>query len=95
VALITDNSADGAPIPGAIEPYFKAAGGSITDREAVDPSSVDFTSAIERARASNPQAVLMNLYGPASATTLAGRFPLSVETTIRTRPFKAYYRLRI
>jgi ABC-type branched-subunit amino acid transport system substrate-binding protein len=67
VALITDNSADGAPIPGAIEPYLKAAGGGITDREAVNPSSVDFTSAIERARASNPQAVLINLYGPASA----------------------------
>jgi branched-chain amino acid transport system substrate-binding protein len=64
-ALLVNDQADGESIPPALAPYVKAAGATITDTEHLDFSGVDFTPAIERAQASKPQALLVNLFGPA------------------------------
>lgn len=64
-AVLVNNQADGESIPPALAPYVKAAGATITDTEHLDFSGVDFTPAIERAQASKPQALLVNLFGPA------------------------------
>jgi branched-chain amino acid transport system substrate-binding protein len=64
-ALIVDDQSDGAATAAAVSPYIKAAGAQIVDTEQLDENGVDFTPAVERVQANNPQALLVNVYGPA------------------------------
>lgn len=61
IAVIVDNTNIGAADLQVIKPMAAAGGATITDTEQVDLSGVDFTSAVERARASNPQVLVMDL----------------------------------
>jgi len=79
VAIIVDNTATGASDLKAMIPAAKSAGVTITDTERIDLSGVDFTSAVERARASNPDALLYD----ASYTAAA-----HLETDIHTIGWK-------
>jgi branched-chain amino acid transport system substrate-binding protein len=66
LALILDSGATGSQTEAAVAPYITQAGGKITDTEYVNDAAVDFTAAILRAEASKPQAVLLDVYGPAA-----------------------------
>jgi branched-chain amino acid transport system substrate-binding protein len=66
VAVIVDNTSGGAGDIAALQAFAKSKGVTITDTEQVDLSGVNFVPAIERARASNPEVLLTDLYGAAS-----------------------------
>jgi branched-chain amino acid transport system substrate-binding protein len=70
IAVIVDNTTTGTNDLKAMTPLVQAAGASITDTERVDEAGIDFTSAVERARASNPQVVLMDIFQTAAAHVL-------------------------
>ena len=67
VAVIVDNTSTGASDLKAMTPVAKSAGVTITDTERIDLSGVDFASAVERARASNPDALLYDASYTAAA----------------------------
>jgi branched-chain amino acid transport system substrate-binding protein len=66
LALIVDNSQLGKDNVAAATRLVTKAGGKITDVETLDLSGIDFTSAVLRARASNPQALVDDIFGAAS-----------------------------
>jgi len=67
VAVMVDNSSIGADSIKAIKAYAKEEGITITDSEQLDLTGVNFVPAIERARRSNPDVLLTDLWGLPSA----------------------------
>jgi branched-chain amino acid transport system substrate-binding protein len=94
LAVIVDNTTTGVDDIEGMTPLIKAAGGSITDTETVNEESVDFTSAVERAKASNPQALILDIFGPAAAHVLTEihalgwNIPIIGGTDVAATPFQ-------
>jgi branched-chain amino acid transport system substrate-binding protein len=64
-ALFVDNTAIGQGEDTAMTALVKKAGGTVTDVEQLSLSGIDFSSAIQRAKASNPQVIFTDLFGAA------------------------------
>jgi len=76
IALITDNTAYGTSAKENLESAASEAGGEVVDTEQVGLEEVNFSSAIQRAEASHPDALMVDLYGAAM-----GHFMNDLETS--------------
>jgi branched-chain amino acid transport system substrate-binding protein len=82
IALIVDNTTYGASDIKAMQPLVKSLGGTITDIEQIDTSGVDFTAAIQRVKASRPQAVIIDIFGAAAAHLITEIHQLGLQVPI-------------
>ncbi|MBN9623584.1 MAG: ABC transporter substrate-binding protein [Actinobacteria bacterium] len=76
IALITDDTAYGAADKEEVEKAISEAGGKVSDVEQVSLEGVNFSSAISRAEGSNPEALIVDLFGAAT-----GHFMSDLETS--------------
>ncbi len=76
IALITDNTAYGAADKEELEKSVGEAGGKLADVEQVGLEEVNFSAAISRAEGSNPEALIVDLFGAAM-----GHFMSDLETS--------------
>jgi branched-chain amino acid transport system substrate-binding protein len=65
--LLVDNTAIGAGDAAAIKYELAKLGGTVVDTETGSLTGVDFTSAVQRLKAANPQVVFTDLFGTAAA----------------------------
>ena len=76
VALVTDDTAYGSAVKEALGSAVSEAGGELIDTEQVGLEDVNFSSAIQRAEGSNPEALFVDLFGAAM-----GHFMENLETS--------------
>lgn len=76
LALVTDDTAFGAAVEASLSASVGEAGGEITDVERVGLEDVNFSTAIQRAQDSNPEALVVDLFGAAM-----GKFMQDLETS--------------
>jgi ABC-type branched-subunit amino acid transport system substrate-binding protein len=66
IALLVDNTQLGADDIAAVTPIVEEEGGEITDTERLNEEGVNFSSAVQRAKASNPEVVFTDMFGAAA-----------------------------
>jgi branched-chain amino acid transport system substrate-binding protein len=66
IALLVDNTQLGADDIAAVTPIIEENGGTITDTERLSEEGVNFSSAVQRAKASDPEAVFSDMFGAAA-----------------------------
>lgn len=76
IAIVTDNEAVGNAVSSTMESIISEGGGEVSDVEQVPLSGVDFTPAVVRARASDPEVLFVDLFGAA-----AGHFATDLHTS--------------
>jgi branched-chain amino acid transport system substrate-binding protein len=70
IAAIIQNNALGNSSVAIMTAAAKQDGGRIVDVERVDATAVDFTAAVVRAKQSNPDALIFDVYGPTAASLI-------------------------